>query len=267
MVPCRYGTVKLRRGYRNTATSWFIRVGNYPGSPTPRMVCSIALMIRPTSELTGCSIAASPRAGINRFLKRLKLIHKALRIQRPLFSTDLWFPIYALKVALDIRKQGCDLVHVYYYPQFANLIKWLNPNVRVVLNNHGESIYRVKYTDIKKRLRQIDSVISCSDFITQYTCDMFPEIADHCRTVPMGLSPDIFIPRRQSANPDNHTSKRLLSVSRIAPEKGIHVLLDAFELIIREHPEATLTLVGPEWIAPREDIVDLCLGKNVAGQP
>lgn len=80
----------------------------------------------------------------------------------------------------------------------------------------------------------------------------------------MGLSPDIFIPRRQSANPDNHTSKRLLSVSRIAPEKGIHVLLDAFELIIREHPEATLTLVGPEWIAPREDIVDLCLGKNVA---
>ena len=47
------------------------------------------------------------------------------------------------------------------------------------------------------------------------------------------------------------------------PEKGVHVLLDAFELIVRRYPDATLTIVGPEWIAPREDITDLCLEKDV----
>lgn len=200
----------------------------------------------------------------NRFLKRLQFIHRTLGIRRPLYSTDLWYLFYALKVALDIRKQGCDLVHVYYYPQFANLIKRLNPKLRVILNNHGESMYRVKYTNIKKRLRKIDLVVSCSDFVTKYTCEMFPEFEHRCTTVPMGLSPDCYSRHHHKVSPDNPSPRRLLSVSRIAPEKGIHVLLEAFELIAREDPHATLTLVGPEWIAPREDIVDLCLDKAVA---
>jgi len=34
-------------------------------------------------------------------------------------------------------------------------------------------------------------------------------------------------------------------------------------LIIRQFPDATLTIIGPEWIAPREDITDLCLEKDI----
>jgi len=45
--------------------------------------------------------------------------------------------------------------------------------------------------------------------------------------------------------------------------KGIHVLLDAFELIIREFPDVALTIVGPEWVAPREDITDLSLEEDI----
>jgi len=37
---------------------------------------------------------------------------------------------------------------------------------------------------------------------------------------------------------------RLLSLSRLAPEKGLHSVLDAFALIHEEHPEARLTLAG-----------------------
>jgi glycosyltransferase involved in cell wall biosynthesis len=33
-------------------------------------------------------------------------------------------------------------------------------------------------------------------------------------------------------------------------------------LIIREFPDVALTIVGPEWIAPREDITDLALDKD-----
>jgi glycosyltransferase involved in cell wall biosynthesis len=39
-------------------------------------------------------------------------------------------------------------------------------------------------------------------------------------------------------------------------------LLDAFELIIHRDPDTSLTIVGPEWIAPREILVDLCLEKD-----
>jgi glycosyltransferase involved in cell wall biosynthesis len=42
-------------------------------------------------------------------------------------------------------------------------------------------------------------------------------------------------------------------------------LLDAFELIVRKYPDASLAVVGPEWIAPPEDITNLCLKDAVSG--
>ncbi len=200
----------------------------------------------------------------NRFLKRFQHIHKALGVHRPLFSTDLWYPFYAWKVALDLRKQRCDVVHVYNYPQIANLIKYFNPGVRVILNMHGELLTQIKFSNINERLRNIDLVISCSKFITNSNCTVFPQIANRFETVPMGLSPDAFSGCFHNVHPDNPSARRILCVGRISPEKGVHVLLDAFELIVRKYPDASLTIVGPEWVAPRGDIVDLCLEKEVA---
>jgi glycosyltransferase involved in cell wall biosynthesis len=197
------------------------------------------------------------------FLKRFRFIRNILGIQGPLFRSDLWYAGYYLKVALDLHKQGCDAVHVHYYPQFAALIKCLNPTLRVILHMHGEWLTQVKYTNLNSRLRKIDLVISCSEFVTRATCTMFPQIASHCRTVPMGVSPDAFSRRYQNSHTDNSSPRRLLFVGRISPEKGVHILLDAFESIIRQYPDATLTIVGPEWIAPREDITDLCLERDV----
>ena len=199
----------------------------------------------------------------NQFLRCLRPIHDALGIQGPLFRSDLWYAGYYLKVALDLRKQGCDAVHVHYYPQFAALIKYLNPKLRVILHMHGEWLTQVKYRNLNSRLRKIDAIISCSEFITKATCAMFPEIATRCRTVPMGISPDAFSSCHQDSSAEGSSRRRLLYVGRVSPEKGVHVLLDAFELILRQCPDATLTIVGPEWIAPREDITDLCLNNDI----
>ena len=198
-----------------------------------------------------------------RFLKRFQFLHKALGIRRPLFATDLWFPLYAWKVAWDLRKQNCDVVHVYYYPQLASLIKFFNPAVRVILNMHGEWLTQIDFTNLEARLEKIDLVVSCSAFITESTRARFPGIAHRCRTAPMGLSPDTFSGDFQTVPAEHSSPRRLLCVGRISPEKGVHILLDAFELILRKYPDATLTIVGPEWIAPREGLVDVCLAKEV----
>jgi len=197
----------------------------------------------------------------NRFLKRFQLIYDALGIQRPIFSSDLWYAAYILKVALDLRRQGCDLVHVYNYPQFASVIKCLNPKLRVILNMHGELLTRVKFHNLNTRLRKIDLIVSCSEFLTKSICAMFPQIAARCKTAPMGLGPEAFSRSPRNFQPDNSHPRRLLYVGRISPEKGVHVLLDAFELILQRYPDASLTIVGPEWIAPRQILVDLCLEK------
>ncbi len=197
------------------------------------------------------------------FARGLRFLHRLFGLRAPLFQSDLWYPIYCLRVALDLRKQNCDVAHVHYYPQFAALIKRLNPGLRVVLHMHGEWLTQVNFNHLGARLSSIDLVISCSEFVTQAIRKKFPEITHRCQTVPMGVSPDAFSRAWQAHQADDTFRKRLLCVGRISPEKGTHVLLDAFELIVRQYPDATLTVVGPEWIAPREDITDLCLQKEI----
>jgi len=199
----------------------------------------------------------------NRLIKRYQYIHSALGIKRPLFSTDLWYTAYALKIALDLRKQKCDVVHVYNYPKFAWLIKRLNPRLLVVLNMHGEWLTQIAFTNLHQRLREIDLVLSCSNFITESTAAKFPDIASRCKTVPMGVSPDVFTLADQGSRRDARSPRKLLYVGRISPEKGVHDLLDAFELVNRQFPDASLTIVGPEWIAQREHIVDLSLERSL----
>jgi glycosyltransferase involved in cell wall biosynthesis len=199
----------------------------------------------------------------NGFLKQFRFIRGFLGVNGPLFKSDLWYAGYYLRVALDLRRKACDIVHVHYYPQFASLIKRLNPKLRVILHMHGEWLTQVKFNNLNSRLRQIDLVVSCSGFITKSIVSRFPQIASRCRTVPMGVSADFFSIGSKNRRADNSSSLHLLCVGRISPEKGIHILLDAFELIIRKFPNIALTIVGPEWVAPREDITDLSLEEDI----
>ena len=197
----------------------------------------------------------------SRFLKYSQLFYNAIGIDLPPFASDLWYPWYAFRIALEIRKRACDVVHVYNYPQFCPIIKFLNPNARIVLNMHGELLTQISFKNLQNRLSQIDAIICCSEFVSKPIRSNFPAIAHRCKTVPMGISPVAFATARHALK--NTAARRLLYVGRVSPEKGIHVLLDAFEIIVRRYPDATLTIVGPEWIPPRGYLADLCLERKV----
>jgi glycosyltransferase involved in cell wall biosynthesis len=175
---------------------------------------------------------------------------------------DIWHIVYALHIALDLRKQGCDVVHIYNYPQFAYLIKRFNPKLRVVLNMHGEWLTQLPFANLHAKLRTLDLIVSCSDFVSRSIVTKFPDLASRCATVPMGVSPGLLSPDfNRSA--DGASKKRLLFMGRLSPEKGVHVLLAAFELIVRRYPDATLAIVGPEWVAAMEDYAGLCLDQSI----
>jgi glycosyltransferase involved in cell wall biosynthesis len=198
----------------------------------------------------------------NRFLKRFQILRKAFHISGPLFSSDLWYLGYALRVAWHLRRHHRDIVHVYNYPQFAAVIKWFNPTTRVVLNMHGEILTQLKFRNLASRLKRFDLIVSCSDLITGAVRQTFPSVANLCKTLPMGITPEVFSGCLRSEEGERATSRRILHVGRLSPEKGVHVLVEAFNLIVRQVPDASLTIVGPEWIAPRADYADLCLSKE-----
>jgi glycosyltransferase involved in cell wall biosynthesis len=194
-----------------------------------------------------------------RFLKRFEYLRKFFGINRRMYATDLWFPLYAKDVAADLRKDPCDVVHVYNQLQFAHAIKRSNPKSHIVLNMHGEWLTQLAFADIRKRLGEVDSIVSCSDYLTRCTSAGYPDLADRCRTVPMGMSPEKFLTHQESSGVDKAKGPRLLYMGRVSPEKGIHVLTAAFELLLQRYPEATLDIAGPEWIPAMEDYAGLCL--------
>ncbi|MEZ5276852.1 MAG: glycosyltransferase family 4 protein [Opitutaceae bacterium] len=158
---------------------------------------------------------------------------------------------YAREVARHIRNAKCDVVHIMGYSQFVPVIRRAYPDVRIALHMQCEWLTQFPRKVIEPRLRQVDLIIGCSEYITRLVADGFPEFADKCVTVPN--SADV-IPEGSAAVP---AGEKVLFVGRISPEKGIHDLITAFHLVLERFPEASLHLVGAAGSAPIEYLVGL----------
>ncbi len=169
---------------------------------------------------------------------------------RPFFSSALYYPFYALQLAADIRRQRCDIVHIHNFSQFVPIVRAFNPKVKIVLHMHCEWLTQLDRDLIDGRLKKADLIIGCSAHVTGKIKHAFPEHGPRCRTVYNGVDAVYFTPRKAYDGP----GKRLLTVGRVSPDKGVHVLIDALKEIIKSHPDTRLEIVGPEEIPPLEFI-------------
>jgi spore coat protein SA len=183
-------------------------------------------------------------AALTRALRRLYRLRPA---DRGFFTSPLHQLHYWLRVAKDIRRRRCDVVHVANLTQAVPVIRRLNPGIRIVLHMHCEWLVQLDERLMDRRLRQVDLIVGCSEHITEPIRRRFPQHADRCRTIYNGV--DVGEPVDRSGRDGTVT---LLHVGRISPEKGHHVLVEALNDVIREHPEVRLVLVGEESIVPLE---------------
>ena len=188
--------------------------------------------------------------------------------RRPRFASLGYHAGYALAVALDLRRRGADVVHVPNLSQFPTIIRALNPKARIVLHMHCEWLTQLDPELIRQRLRHIDLVIGCCDFLTDQVREAFPEAASKCITVYNGFEPAHFggAERANGEESVEEEELRLLNVGRVSPEKGIHVLLEAFERVAARHPQARLDVVGPNsHVAPLDFVVGVSEDPAVRG--
>jgi glycosyltransferase involved in cell wall biosynthesis len=150
---------------------------------------------------------------------------------------------YALRVALSIRASKYDVVIVNNFSQFASIIKLFNPSATVCLSMHCEWLLQYATAGIERRLRDLDLIITCSDYITQPIRKCFPGIGSKCHTVHDGVDINRFCPASDDSAPSD-APKRLLYVGRLSPEKGIDVLIRAFKILAESRPALRLDLVG-----------------------
>ena len=178
------------------------------------------------------------------------------------FRSSWYYCGHAVQIARDVKARQCDIVHILNLSQFVPIIRALNPKTKIVLHMHAEWLTRLDPSSIRRRLRSVDRVLSCSDFVTNQIRSAFPQLASRCATVYNGVDVERFIPNGYATKPND--TKRLVYVGGIAPHKGLHVLLDALPAVLKRFPGARLDMVGPPSQLPLDWLPTLGEPKEMA---
>jgi glycosyltransferase involved in cell wall biosynthesis len=196
-------------------------------------------IVSETIEFRHIRIRHSRQAKIEALLSVLACYRK----RRINYILSIWYHFfYAVKVALSIRTLKCDVVLVYNFLQFASIIRLFNPSATICLNMQCEWLTQFATAASERRLRGVDLIIGCSDYITDGIKSRFPVIAARCNTVHNGVDTDRFCPTLDVSA--NDRPAHLLFVGRLSPEKGVHVLIQAFKILAVSRPTLHLDLVG-----------------------
>lgn len=183
----------------------------------------------------------------------------------PYFTSRLYYREYFSQVARDLAASRPDIVHLPNQMQFAPLLKRARPGVKVVIHIHQDELAQLDLELLRRDLGEVDAVATVSEFVTVRARSRLPEIAARIHTVGNGVDVLRFRPaahaRRAALRELRRRPLRLLYVGRIAPDKGVHLLTETVDLLIREGLNLELTLIGKPGLMPY-DLLSRLLGAD-----
>ena len=185
----------------------------------------------------------------------------------PLSTSSLLHPSFARQVAIDLQSQACDVIHIQHCSQCVPVIREYNPRAKIVLHMHAEWFSQGDPSIFERRLKSIDLVTAVSGYVSNKTRRDFPSIADRCEVTYNGINADEFTRERDYFSSSQRKPKRILYAGAISPHRGLHVLLEAFKIVVERFPDVHLDLVGPQGnydLQETFDIRDQALRKSVA---
>jgi glycosyltransferase involved in cell wall biosynthesis len=160
----------------------------------------------------------------------------------------LFYPQYYRLAARDMAKRGVDVVHVHSFPQAASIIREEHPTARIVVHLHIEWLNLLPPDLAHHQVRDADVILGCSEYLAEQMRRALPADASRISAVYNAVDIDRFAPNPNEAA--DAAGKTVLFVARISPEKGIHVLLDAFERALTVDSELRLEIIGHDTPAP-----------------
>ncbi|HEY6517302.1 MAG TPA: glycosyltransferase family 4 protein [Steroidobacteraceae bacterium] len=198
-----------------------------------------------------------------RYHKAVQLLAGRLRWGAPYFTSMLYYREYYAQVARDLATSRPDIVHLPQQMQFAARFKRALPGVKIVVHIHQDELAKLDRELLRRDLADVDAVATVSEFVTAGARACLPEMAARIHTVGNGVDVVRFRPEARAAEPAERERRdrplRLLYVGRIAPDKGVHLLMEAFDRLIREGVGLELTLIGKPGLLPY-DLLSRLLG-------
>ena len=144
-----------------------------------------------------------------------------------------------------------DIVNLPYalLISLAKPLKQALKNVPIVCTLQGEDLFldglQAPYREdalklIRSQLDNVDLFLSVSKYYAEFMPRYLGIPREKIRVVPLGINPQGFELRRPK--PDGPFTVGFLA--RVAPEKGLHVLAEAYRLLRKELPAARLEVAG-----------------------
>jgi glycosyltransferase involved in cell wall biosynthesis len=189
--------------------------------------------------------------------KARKILSEAVTLSTPISTSAALLPSFGRQVAADLATRNVDIIHIQHCTQYVQDIRRLNPAAKVLLHIHTEWFSQSHYQVIARRLVGLDLLLTVSDYVTEKTKVLFPQLADRCETLYNGIDMNEFAEEKDYASARSRKVKRILYAGGIWPHKGAHVAIDAFKIIARKYPDVVMDLVGPQGAYPIEEACDL----------
>jgi glycosyltransferase involved in cell wall biosynthesis len=190
----------------------------------------------------------------------MQLLAGRIGTQPPYINSRLYYREYFMQVARELAAHPVNVLHFPQQLQFAPDFRRAMPNAKIVLHMHQDELAQLDYALLHRQLADIDAVVTVSDFVTGRARARFPEYAAAIHTIGNGVDVGRFLPDR-TRDTASETPRRLLFVGRISPDKGVHLLIEAFERVARQRPDIELTLIGKVGMLPF-DLVSLLLSDD-----
>lgn len=156
------------------------------------------------------------------------------------------------RIARMLRKTGADVVHTHmFHADVYGLRAARRAGVRAAVSSRHDNMpfrRRPHYRYLTRRTLQLaDRIITISHALARFVTDIEGIDAGRVTTIHYGFEADVApaSPPPRAGSPNDREGGAVVgSVCRLVPQKGVDVLIDAFPLVLRRHPRATLIVAG-----------------------
>jgi len=190
----------------------------------------------------------------HRFQRTLfdKLLLSSWRLPFKQSHSKWYYWPYCQWVVKKVKEIQPDLIRVHSRIQFVPWLRAAAPEAKIILCIHNESNLEGERVWSREAIEACDVITGCSQMMTEEIVKRHPFCVGRTRILYNGVNIESFQPywnrtrEREALRKENGFSEGpiILYVGRLVEEKGVHLLIEAFERVHPAVPNAKLLIVG-----------------------
>jgi glycosyltransferase involved in cell wall biosynthesis len=193
-------------------------------------------------EVPGVGYVAVDDAVDRRWLDRLTRATALARgDRRPDAQLASFHRQYASDAATRLAAARCEVVLVLEYPQWIPVLRRALPAAKILYWGQSGISVLTHGDAFATYLGSADGAVACSEYVRGCIEERAPALRGRVHVAYNGFDPARF-------RPGPCQSPTIISVGRVTPDKGTHVLVDAFRMLAADRPDLELVIGGPLWV-------------------